>query len=83
MRDPESRAAPLGSGALYLALVLTGIVLGFLCGAEQVDLGALLVFGAGGIAVFLAWTIWRMDPDYLLTSKHYRDEPSDSEPERD
>lgn len=71
-------AAPPGAGTVYLVLVLTGIVLGLLCGADQIELGVLTAFGAGGIVVFLSWSIWRLDPAYLLRSEHYRDEPPDS-----
>jgi hypothetical protein len=84
MRSSKPPAAPPGAGAVYLVLVLIGIVLGLLCGAEQIPLIALIAFGGGGIAVFLAWSIWRLDPAYLLRSEHYRDEPSDpSESRRD
>lgn len=81
MRDSEPLAAPPGAGAVYLVLVSIGIVLGFLCGAEELPLEALVAYGGGGIAVFLAWSIWRMDPAYLLRSEHYRDESVDPEAE--
>lgn len=74
-----SVGAPRGAGAVYLVLVLTGIVLGFLCGAEQLHPAALFAFGVGGISVFLAWSIWRLDPAYLLQSKRYREETPESE----
>lgn len=78
MRESKPPAAPSGAGAVYLILVLTGVILGLLCGAKEIPLIALMAFGGGGVAVFLAWSIWQLDPAYLVRSEHYRNGPPDS-----
>lgn len=68
---PETEELSPKVWSAYFALIGIGGTLGFLYGADQVSLVALLVFVFGGFVWFIPWAVWKHDPSHLMSSDDY------------